>query len=373
MPSLTFVMPHWMYWSGLLLYPLAAMFIVRHQKRTGVKKEVTLHIAYLMWLTAGFIGIHRFYLKNLWGFVFVPVFIAILLGNMYGREARDFVSNARRYAMEAEFEVKRAEKSLADGKESAAEKLAGAREALQSATAARSEANAEFDKWTNITRGLAVLIGLLLLLDAFLLPRMVRRSAEREAGGKELAEEPAAVEPVDIGIGKDPTLRVHSPMTDMIDRISSFFGEYVCYWSIIAVFVYYYEVLARYVFNSPTNWAHESMFLMFGMQYMLAGAFTLRVDGHVRVDVLYLMFSNRAKAITDVITSLFFFIFTVALFWTGWLFAWDSISVWEVSFTEWAIQYWPVKITIAIGAILITMQGISKLVKDLVILTGKGA
>ena len=39
------------------------------------------------------------------------------------------------------------------------------------------------------------------------------------------------------------------------------------------MFGYYYEVIARFVFNSPTNWVHESMFLMYGMQYMLAGAY----------------------------------------------------------------------------------------------------
>ena len=47
----------------------------------------------------------------------------------------------------------------------------------------------------------------------------------------------------------------------------------MAYWAVIFVFVYYYEVIARYVFNSPTNWVHESMFLMFGMQYILAGAY----------------------------------------------------------------------------------------------------
>ncbi len=141
----------------------------------------------------------------------------------------------------------------------------------------------------------------------------------------------------------------------------------------IAVFVYYYEVLARYVFNSPTNWAHESMFLMFGMQYMLASAYTYREDGHVRVDVLYTYLPNRLKALVDVTTSLFFFIFAVALLWTGWVFMADSIAVWEVSFTEWAIQYWPVKITMVLGALLLLLQGIAKLFKDMAILTGKQA
>jgi TRAP-type mannitol/chloroaromatic compound transport system permease small subunit len=142
----------------------------------------------------------------------------------------------------------------------------------------------------------------------------------------------------------------------------------VAYWSVIAVFVYYYEVLARYIFNSPTNWAHEGMFLMFGMQYLLSGAYAYLTDSHVRVDVFYTRLSPRGKALADLLTSVFFFIFAVTLLGTGWIFMMDSIDVGEVSFTEWAIQYWPVKITIALGAVLIILQGVAKLVDDIAIL-----
>ncbi|MBW2585290.1 MAG: TRAP transporter small permease subunit, partial [Deltaproteobacteria bacterium] len=156
-----------------------------------------------------------------------------------------------------------------------------------------------------------------------------------------------------------------------VDKINGYVGEYVSFLAIIAVFVYYYEVLVRYLFNSPTNWAHESMFLMFGMQYMLAAGFTHRENAHVHVDVLYHYFPLRMKALVNVLTSIFFFIFCIVLFWTGWVFAADSIGVWEVSFTEWAIQYWPVKLTLSAGALLLMLDGITKLTKDLIVLFGK--
>ncbi|HSP01074.1 MAG TPA: TRAP transporter permease DctM, partial [Thioalkalivibrio sp.] len=53
-----------------------------------------------------------------------------------------------------------------------------------------------------------------------------------------------------------------NPVLRAIEGLSSFTGVFVGYWSLVAVFVYSYEVIARYAFNSPTNWAHESMFLM---------------------------------------------------------------------------------------------------------------
>ena len=112
-----------------------------------------------------------------------------------------------------------------------------------------------------------------------------------------------------IGTHEDPTMHMHTRITDKLEWLNVRIGEFVAYWAVISVFVYYYEVIARFVFNSPTNWVHESMFLMYGMQYMLCGAYAYREDQHVRVDVFYTKFSPRGKAIADIITSVFFFIF----------------------------------------------------------------
>jgi TRAP-type mannitol/chloroaromatic compound transport system permease small subunit len=132
-------------------------------------------------------------------------------------------------------------------------------------------------------------------------------------------------------------------------------------------------VVARFVFNSPTNWVHESMFLMYGMQYMISGAYAYRQDQHVRVDVLYAKLSPRGKAIADIVSSAFFFTFTMTMLWTGGRFAWDAVQNAETSFTEWGVQYWPVKLTIPMGAALIILQGVSKLIKDILLVRGKGA
>jgi len=110
------------------------------------------------------------------------------------------------------------------------------------------------------------------------------------------------------------------------------------------------------------------MFLMFGAQYLLAGGFCLREDAHVRVDVFYMRFSKKGKALVDVLTSVFFFIFAVSLLTSGWTFFNDSFQVREVSFTEWGIQYYPIKLTLAAGAALLLLQGISRLLHDIAIL-----
>ena len=142
-------------------------------------------------------------------------------------------------------------------------------------------------------------------------------------------------------------------------------GELVAYWAVLAVFAYYFEVIGRYVFNSPTNWVHESTFLMFGMQYMIAGAYAYRGESHVRVDLIYSKLSPRGKAICDLIGSR-------VLLHLHRHHGVDRLDLRrrrrsrgsEVSFTEWGIQYWPVKLTIPLGAALLLLQGIARLIKD---------
>ena len=141
-------------------------------------------------------------------------------------------------------------------------------------------------------------------------------------------------------------------------------GELVAYWAVLAVFAYYFEVIGRYVFNSPTNWVHESTFLMFGMQYMIAGAYAYRGESHVRVDLIYSKLSPRGKAICDLISSVFFFIFIGTMLVDRLDLRRRRDRGGEVSFTEWGIQYWPVKLTIPLGAALLLLQGIARLIKD---------
>jgi TRAP-type mannitol/chloroaromatic compound transport system permease small subunit len=375
MPSLTFVMPHWLYWAGLGIFPLVAIYLVRRQIGIPARRAgPSLFIAYLFWLTSGFLGIHRFYLRSALGFVFIPVFLLILYCNAQVREVRDDTSRTFAALEQAQNEARIAKPVPGATPEGSAQY-----EQAQAVVKQRQQeydvAKAVTDSWYSRSRWSGIVLVILLLGDAIMMPSLVRRQREREAARSEppaIVPEgiPAVAEPV---LAEDPTLHFHSRVTDWIETINVKAGEYVAWWSLIAVFVYYYEVLARFVFNSPTNWVHESMFLMFGMQYMLSGAYAYREDQHVRVDVIYAKFSPRGKAIADIVTSVFFFIFIGTMLVTGYRFAADAVNVGEHSFTEWGIQYWPVKLAIPIGAALLLLQGISKLLKDILFVMRSGA
>ena len=374
MPALTFTLPHWLYWAGLLIFPLIAAYLVRRQMRIEPHGRPSLFIAYLFWLTAGFIGIHRFYLRSALGFVFIPVFLFIIYCNAELREVRDDTSRTFAAYEQAQRAAEIAKPDAANTTPEATEEYRRAEADFQKAKAERDTAQAVTDSWYSRGRWGAIVLAIMLLADAVMLPVLVRRRALHEAAQPPPAAIPpgipAVAEPV---LAEDPTLHFHSRATDWIEAINVRAGEFVAWWSLIAVFVYYYEVVARYIFNSPTNWVHESMFLMFGMQYMLSGAYAYREDQHVRVDVIYAKFSPRGKAIADIVTSVFFFIFIGTMFVTGIRFASDAINNHEVSFTEWGIQYWPVKLTMPIGAALLLLQGVAKLIKDVLLVTRRGA
>ena len=375
MPELSFVLPHWLYWSGLLLFPLVASFLYRRSLGRTEDKPVSLALGYFLLLTGGFLGVHRLYLKSRWAVAFILVFVAVLAVNIETREAREIHSEAINGINLAELKISRSEKAIrkaearleARDSERARQKLEDARAELAEAQTRLDEATeeeqltqAEYDGWKRVASGLGLLLLLGILADALLMPRMVRQRNRLESTHPDDEGFHCPVVEQEHDDSREPLL-----FNRTISRVNGFAGEFVAYWSIIAVFVYYYEVIARYVFNSPTNWAHEAMFLMFGMQYLIAGGFCLRENAHVRVDVIYSQLPKRSQAIMDVVTSVFFFIFVITLLTTGWIFFYDSYAINEVSFTEWGIQYWPIKFALPLGAVLLLAQGISQLVKDI--------
>jgi TRAP-type mannitol/chloroaromatic compound transport system permease small subunit len=363
MPELTFVLPHWLYWGGLVAFPLATYWIYHSTKRTQEETpRLSLPLAYFLLLVGGFLGVHRLFLKSRWALVFIALFVSILFVNVEVRQVRNEMSDAHNQVRLAEFKISRAEKAIAKGRRNAQEKLQAGNAAMAEAQAALARATEHHDFYNGIASALAASMLTLMLIDAALLPRLVQTAnAKLEDPAAEPFQCPAVEAEHDDR--KEPFL-----FNRVVSHINGVVGEWVAYWSLLAVGVYYYEVIARYVFNSPTNWAHESMFLMFGMQYLLAGGYTLREGAHVRVDVIYMHLSKRAKAAVDVVTSIFFFIFVFTLIWTGWTFFSDSFKVGEVSFTEWAVQYWPIKAALPLGGVLLLIQGLSLLIKDIAVL-----
>src|SRR6056297_3471943 len=105
MPSINFILPHWLYWGTLFVFPLIAMVMARRTQTRGY----SLSIGYMILLTGGLLGLHRLYLRNLWGLLFIPLFFAILFANGQGRDAREVQSEAANLVTSAERVIDRLE------------------------------------------------------------------------------------------------------------------------------------------------------------------------------------------------------------------------------------------------------------------------
>ena len=430
MPGLSFTLPHWLYWVGLIVFPIVAMVLSRRPQPR--EKRYSLPIGYMIAVTGGILGLHRFYVKNLLGLIYIPIFLFILYANAQTQEARTELSGyanelrvAERVFNREETRVSEAQANLADLQAAldAAEagsfaqtsaqrrldranetiangetRLAEARIVLEEIAPLRDEARDKRAFWNDAAGYAFWLIIALLLIDMVLLPGLIRRANAALPPYEEPTEAELALAAAEA---EEAPKRDSDYATNWIDRLSLFCGEFVSYWAVIAVFVYYYEVIARYVFGSPTNWAHEAMYLMFGMQYLISGAYAMLTETHVRVDIFYAAMSPRRKALVDLGTSVFFFIFAGTLLVTSWIFAMDAIAVpsgnalvsdwargqiplsevftgwtlsqwgdpnirWgEISFNEWEVPLWPMKWVMVIGGLLLVLQGISKLSKDI--------
>ncbi|KZM49245.1 TRAP transporter small permease subunit [Labrenzia sp. OB1] len=439
MPQLDFTLPHWAYWVGLIVFPVIATFLAKRPKPK--QRQYSLVLAYFILVTGGILGLHRLYLKSLLGLVYIPVFICILFANAQSHDARSVVSDMDNLVRQSERTLDREtdrvsaaetalpsmQRALADAEEGSMaerraqrdvrranqridqgrERIAEAETALVTARPAADEARKTLVFWGNFAKYAFWLLLAGVLVDAFLLPALVRKANANLPPDPELSEAEKKLKALEEAERKDDASHVSSGWTGWIDRLSLFCGEFVSYWAVIAVIVYYFEVMSRYVFGSPTNWAHEAMYLMFGMQYLIAGSYAMLTESHVRVDIFYAPLSPRRKAVVDLLTSVFFFIFAGTLLYTSWIFAFDAIAVpsgnalvsdwargqiglgealsslslsqwtdpnvrWgEISFNEWEVPLWPMKWVMVLGGLLLVLQGISKFAQDIRALMGR--
>jgi TRAP-type mannitol/chloroaromatic compound transport system permease small subunit len=154
-------------------------------------------------------------------------------------------------------------------------------------------------------------------------------------------------------------------LNEKVGRVASFLVVFMIGFLV-------YEVFMRYLFDSPTVWAHELGAMLYGVYFLLGGGYTLKWDEHIRVDIIYNSLSIRTKAILDLITWLFFYAFCAVLVIEGTQYAWISVKGMERSNSMWEPFIWPSKICIPLGGLLILLQGLAKTLRDAVIaLTGR--
>ncbi len=131
------------------------------------------------------------------------------------------------------------------------------------------------------------------------------------------------------------------------------------------------DVIMRYITESPISWSAQASKLVFGVYAIIGGGYLLARRDHVNVDLFYGSFSPKRKALVDIVTSVLFFLFIGVLVSESYSLAYDSVSRLEVSYeTTWQVAIWPSKVMIVVAAVLLLLQGIIKLIADILIVMG---
>jgi TRAP-type mannitol/chloroaromatic compound transport system permease small subunit len=167
-------------------------------------------------------------------------------------------------------------------------------------------------------------------------------------------------------------MRYFKFIVTLINNVNDWVGKIVSMLIFPMIFILLWEVIMRYVFNRPTIWAHELGAMLYAVSFLLGGAYALRWGAHVNVEIIYNRFSNRVRAVIDLVSWLFFYLFCGALLLESMVFAWRAVLRMELSETVWAPPIWPIKLCVPLGASLILLQGILKTIGDFITaLTGR--
>ena len=155
-----------------------------------------------------------------------------------------------------------------------------------------------------------------------------------------------------------------------IDRVSTWVGQAFSWLIVGLTLLVSWEVFSRRFFNSPHAFTFDVMIMMYGTLFMMAGAYTLSKNGHVRGDVLYGFFSPRVQAGLDLALYLLFFIPGIAaLVWAGYNFAADSWAIKEhSSITADGPPLYHFKTVIPIAGAMILLQGLVEILRCMICL-----
>jgi TRAP-type mannitol/chloroaromatic compound transport system permease small subunit len=153
----------------------------------------------------------------------------------------------------------------------------------------------------------------------------------------------------------------------IIDKSSGGLGILAAWIVLPLIFATVYEVLSRYLFNAPTIWAYEVGYMATGANFLLGTAFALREKSHIRIDVAYMHFRPRTKALVDVLGYTFLMLpFGYWLSYRLGVYAFDAyLSGDHSGESAWNPIIWPYRTVFFVGIFMLTLQCTAEWVRAL--------
>jgi len=155
------------------------------------------------------------------------------------------------------------------------------------------------------------------------------------------------------------------------DATNKVVGKFSMYLVFAMMGILLFESISRTIFDRPHIWVVEMAQFFMAAYYLLGGGYSMILDGHVRMDLLYGRWGARRQALADVITG-FLLIFYIVFLFTGGISASKyALKYGQVNYTPWGPPLSPIKIIMTIGIFLMLLQVIATFFKDLAKARGK--
>lgn len=156
-----------------------------------------------------------------------------------------------------------------------------------------------------------------------------------------------------------------------IDRVSEVIGKSVMWLILIAIVISAINAIVRKVFNYSSNAWLEAQWYLFGAAFLLASAYTLKQNEHIRIDILYGMHSRRRQHWIDLLGHMFFLLpFVVLMAWMLVPYAWQAYEIGQISTNSGGLIIWPARALLAAGFLLLVAQAVSEIIKKIAVMRG---
>lgn len=170
------------------------------------------------------------------------------------------------------------------------------------------------------------------------------------------------------GVKMPKAVKIYVRYTDAVSKVV---GKFSMYLVLAMMGILLFESLSRTIFNRPHIWVVEMAQFIMAAYYVLGGAYSMILKGHVRMDLLYERWSPKRKALADVITVFFLLFYLVFLLIGGIAATKYAIIYKQVNYTSWAPPLAPIKIIMTFGIVLMLLQTIAIFFRDLAKIRGE--
>lgn len=166
-------------------------------------------------------------------------------------------------------------------------------------------------------------------------------------------------------------MKVLLAITRVIDAINGAIGRWVSWLLLAAVMISAGNAVIRKMFDISSNAWLELQWYLYGTVFMLAAAYTLLNNEHIRIDIVASSWSKRTRDWIDLILHIIFLVpFTFLMTWLAWPWFWNSFKIGEISSSAGGLIVWPAKAAVFFGFLLLSAQAISEIIKRAAIISG---